>query len=173
MTASVDSPGRPARRPAAVTVAALVLVVLAAVQILVAALFVLNQAELTGSITRLYPSATAAELDNRMAAATTEGILVHVMLAVVYLASAWTLRLPARAVRIFVTALAVVATFTDSLILGQLPALLPSQAMLTYAVLATSTLLRLIVIALLWFGAPAQGWYARPAVDDLRPARRR
>jgi len=49
------------------------------------------------------------------------------MLFVVYLAAAWTTRTRGAAVRIFITALAAVATVTDSLILGQMPAVLPTS----------------------------------------------
>jgi hypothetical protein len=154
----------PRKRPAAVSLAALVLLVLATTQVLVAALFVVNQPELAAAVARTYPAATPGELDERLIAATIEGTLVHAMMAIVYTASAWTMRLPANAVRIFITALALIAMLTDALILGQLPAALPSQAALIYAILAVSTLLRLGVIGLLWLGAPVRAWYAgKPA----------
>jgi hypothetical protein len=155
-----EAPGSP-KRPAAVNLAAVVLVVLALLEVGLASLFVLNQAELARSIARTYPYATAAEHGERLLAATFEGILVHAMLTGVYLASAWSLRSPGNAVRILVTALAVVATLTDGLILGQLPAALPSQAALIYVALAITTLLRLTVIALLWLRPSARAWYAR------------
>src|SRR5262245_45241891 len=151
------------KRPAAVWLAALILVVLALLQVAVASLFVLNQPELARAIAGAYPTATAAERAGRLLAATMEGILVHVMLTVVYLAAAWTLRIAGNPVRVVVTALALVASLTDALILGQLPAALPSQSALIYAILALSTVLRLAVIGLLWLRPSVRAWYAPAA----------
>ena len=149
------------RRPVAVTLAAIVLVVLAAVQVLVASLFVTNQDELTQSMMAAAPTATAEQLDDRIFAAVASGIVVHAILTIVYLAAAIALRTRAKVVRLFVTGLAVVATFTDALILVQLPAWLPRETSLIYGVLAGSTTLRALVIILLWLPASARGWYRR------------
>jgi hypothetical protein len=149
-----------ARRPAPITLAAVVLIVLAALQVVVASLFVTRQGELTAAVAALYPAASPDALADRIFAATAEGMVVHTLLTAVYLAAAWSLRTAGNAVRIFVTMLAVVATFTDGLILGQLPALLPNQATLTTGVLVLSTALRLVVAALLWLPVSARPWYS-------------
>jgi hypothetical protein len=85
------------------------------------------------------------------------------MLTVVYAAAAIALRRPGASVRIFVTALALVATLTDMLILGQLPTVLPNQAPISSGELIGGTVLRLVVIALLWLPAPARRWYGGQA----------
>ena len=147
------------RRPIAVTGAAIVLVVLAAVQIVVASLFVTHQEELTASITAASPAATGEQLDDRIFAAIASGIVVHMVLAVVYLAAVAALRTRASVVRLFVTGLALVATFTDGLILGQLPAWLPRDTALIQGVLIGSTALRAVMIVLLWLPASSRTWY--------------
>jgi hypothetical protein len=83
------------------------------------------------------------------------------MLFVVYLAAAWTTRTRGAGIRIFLTALAAVATFTDTLILGQLPAVLPNERALILGDLALASGLRLALALLLWMPASARAWYAR------------
>jgi hypothetical protein len=144
--------------------AAVVLVVLAAVQILVASLFVTNQEELTATLAAAATSPAATDLNDRLVAAVVSGIAVHAMLTLVYLAGAIALRTQANVVRLFVTALALVATFTDSLILIQLPLWLPRETSLIQGVLIGSTALRALVVALLWLPASAQQWYRQPPV---------
>jgi hypothetical protein len=159
----VTEPARP-RRPLPASLAAIILLVLAAVQVVVASLFVIAQAELTASISATSPSATPGELDDRVFAAMASGIVVHAILTVVYIAAASALRTKANVVRLFATGLAVVATFTDGLILGQLPGWLPRETTLIFSVLAISTALRLLVMVLLWVPGAARDWYStKPA----------
>ena len=58
----------------------------------VAALFVLYQTELTAWVTGRSPGMTGEALDDRITAAIMEGIVVHALLFVVYLAAAWSTR---------------------------------------------------------------------------------
>jgi hypothetical protein len=148
------------RRPWPIAIAAAILVVLALLQVPVGGLFVSNQGELAAAIAAAYPQASPAEIGDRTAVAIAEGIGVHAITAIVYLASAWTLRTQGSAVRIFVTALAAIAMLTDGLILGQLPRWLPGQTGLIHAVWALSTALRLVAIGLLWLPASARTWFA-------------
>ena len=106
------------RRPLAVIFAAILLVVLASVQVGIASLFVIYQDEITASITAASATATAEQLDDRISAALASGMVVHAILTIVYIAAAIALRTQANIVRLFVTGLALVATFTDGLILG-------------------------------------------------------
>jgi hypothetical protein len=159
----VTNTGAVFQRPLPVTFAGLVLLVLAVLQGAVASLFLANQPDIATFVSASYPFATPEEQESRIFAATVEGIVVHAMLVAVYVASAWTLRIRAPAVRIYVTALALVATLTDALILGQLPALLPNVATLAYGELVVSTALRALLIGLLWLPRSARAWYAREA----------
>jgi hypothetical protein len=140
--------------------AALVLVVLALVQVMVASLFLTGQDEIVRSLATAMPGAPPGQLDDRFFATVAEGILVHAMLTVVYLAGAWVVRKPAASVRLFVTALAIVAMLTDGLILGQLPTLLPGAAQIISGAWAGNTILRLVVIGLLWLPASSRRWFA-------------
>jgi len=157
------APLAPPRRPVTVTLAAVVLLVLAVIQVLVASLFVTNQEELSATLAAAATSPAATDLEDRLVAAMASGIVVHAILTLVYLAAAMALRTRGNVVRLFVTALAVVATFTDSLILIQLPLWLPRETSLIQGVLIGSTALRALVVVLLWLPASAREWYRRPA----------
>ena len=151
------------RRPLAVIFAAILLVVLALVQVGIASLFVIYQHEITASITAASATATAEQLGDRISAALASGMVVHAILTIVYIAAAIALRTQANVVRLFVTGLALVATFTDGLILGQLPAWLPRETSLFQGVFIGSTALRALVIVLLWLPAVSRAWYRRDA----------
>jgi hypothetical protein len=157
----VTNTGAAFQRPLPVTLGGLILLVLAVLQVAVASLFLTNQPDIATFVSATYPFATPEEQESRIFAATVEGVVVHAMLVAVYVASAWTLRIRSPAVRIYVTALALVATFTDALILGQLPVLLPNVTTLAWGELAVSTALRAVLIGLLWLPASARAWYAR------------
>jgi uncharacterized membrane protein len=154
---------RPERRPVPIAFAAGVLVLLALIQVAVAALFLLYQAELAAWVAGRSPGMTGEALDDRIAAAIIEGIVVHALLFVVYLAAAWSTRTRSPAVRIFITFLAAVATFTDGLILGPMPAVFPNERIIILSALTAATVLRLILALLLWMPLASRAWYARKA----------
>jgi hypothetical protein len=151
------------RLPAAAIIAAIIPLALALLQVAVASLFVTRYDELVASVTAAMPGASPEQLGDRIFATTAEGIAVHAFLALVYAAAAIILRHPGASIRIFVTALALVATLSEGLILGQLPAILPAEASLILGSLGCGTVLRLLVIALLWLPASSRRWFSGKA----------
>jgi PhnB protein len=146
--------------PTAISWVALILFILAALQISVAILFAVHRTEIWDAIETFNPSAAKETLAIIALGTSIGSVIVHVLFAVLYFSLAVFIRRAERWARIVASMLVIVATFGGWLFLRMSYQLIPDETPYVMLEQSISTLLRLTGLWLLWVPKSSRSYFA-------------